>query len=147
VANAGDALAVRLDKIIPNRKMPRELLRTVTLYIQDMRMLLNIVNEFSLYYATLSKDLDPEKLLSLIIFKNLHPGDFAELHHGEGMIIRVLDKKKLYVDAQKESIDQQINALHSHIRELEALKIRDIEELRSLYVYKAIAALPAQSNL
>ncbi|WP_158798015.1 hypothetical protein [Pedobacter sp. L105] len=147
VANAGDALAVRLDTIIPNRKMPRELLRTVTLYIQDMRMLLNIVNEFSLYYATLSKDLDPEKLLSLIIFKNLHPGDFAKLHHGKGMIIRVLDKKKLYVGAQKESIDQQINSLQSHIRELEALKIKDIEELRSLYVYKAIAALPAQANL
>jgi hypothetical protein len=147
VANAGDALAVRLDKIIPNRKMPRELLRTVTLYIQDMRMLLNIVNEFSLYYATLSKDLDPEKLLSLIIFKNLHPGDFAELHHGEGMIIRVLDKKRLYVGAQKESIDQQINTHQSQIRELEALKIKDIEELRSLYVYKAIAALPAQAYL
>lgn len=147
VSNAGDALASRLEKLIPAEKMKRELLRTVTLYIQDMRMLLNIINEFSLYVKQLSTDLDPQKLLALIIFKNLHPKDFAGLHRGKGMIIRVLDKKKEYVVEQKNLIDQQVIELQGKIRDLESLKITDVEELRALYVYKALSALPIQAQL
>lgn len=147
VSNAGDALVSRLKGIIPEDKMPNDLLRTVTLYLQDMRMLLNIINEFSLYTRQLSDGLHPEKLLAIIIFKNLHPRDFAGLHNGKGMIIRVLEEKKKYVSDKKNELYDQINTLQSKVRELEALKVRDIEELRALYIYKAMAAVPPESNL
>ncbi|TCK80887.1 KAP-like P-loop domain-containing protein [Albibacterium bauzanense] len=147
ISNAGDALAARLERIIPGRQIPRDLLSTVTLYIQDMRMLLNVINEFSLYFTQLTKDLDPEKLLSLIIFKNLHPEDFAELHRGEGMIIHVLEKKKAYVNEQKEKIDHEINEFQTYIRDLESLKIKDINELRTLYIYKVMSAMPQMASL
>ncbi|AIM36996.1 hypothetical protein KO02_10045 [Sphingobacterium sp. ML3W] len=142
VSNAGDALSSKLSSIIPDKPISQELSKAVSLYIQDMRMLLNITNEFNLYSKQLSNDLNHEKLLSLIIFKNLHPEDFSDLHRGKGMIIKVIDKKRKYITEQKEKNNKDIAALQNDIKVIQSIKIKDISELRSLYLYKAISKLP-----
>lgn len=147
VSNAGDALSKRLGTIIPNRPISQELSRAVSLYIQDMRMLLNIINEFNLYLQQLSNDLNHEKLLSLIIFKNLHPKDFANLHKGKGMIINVLEQKKKYISEQKEKNNRDITIFRNDIKEIQSLKIKDTRELRSLYLYNAMSKLPYDAYL
>lgn len=147
VSNAGDALSTKLRTVIPNRPISQELSKAVSLYIQDMRMLLNITNEFILYLKQLSSELDHEKLLSLIIFKNLHPKDFANLHRGKGMIINVLEGKRRYITEQKERNYSYITDLQKKIKEIQSLKIKDIVELRSLYIYKAISKIPYKGYL
>ena len=59
-----------------------EYIVAVSPYIDDMRVLINIYNEFIIYKNTLSKEqklkLDDVQMMSLMIFKNLRPNDFAK---------------------------------------------------------------------
>lgn len=59
-------------------------------FIQDMRLLINIVNEYDQYHQRLVKEnanLDSTKLLGMIVYKNFFPRDFAKLHRREAACI------------------------------------------------------------
>lgn len=51
-----------------------------------MRVLTNVVNEFDLYRNLLDKKLKKEKLLAMILYKNLYPTDFSLLHQNKGVV-------------------------------------------------------------
>lgn len=68
-----------------------EFLQGLSLYIDDMRILQNICNEFSVYHSRLSTtEQDPNKMLALISYKNLFPRDFAELQLGQGFMCEII---------------------------------------------------------
>lgn len=74
-----------------NEKYGKGFLRDISVFIMDMRMLQNIVNEFQIYYSALNNDsINLPILLSVIIYKNLHPRDFSLLQNGEGYLINSL---------------------------------------------------------
>lgn len=55
-------------------------LRGISLYIDDLRILKNICNEFMIYFKRLNKiELNPNKMMSIIVYKNIFPRDFSEL--------------------------------------------------------------------
>ena len=58
------------------------ILKDLSEFVDDMRMLKNVVNEFQQYVERLdgSSFLNKEKLLAMIIYKNHHPDDFGKLH-------------------------------------------------------------------
>src|SRR5690606_10519151 len=61
-----------------------QFLREVSRYLNDLRLIQNIVNEYVVYDAKLTADedgrLDANKLLAILIYKNVMPKDFAALH-------------------------------------------------------------------
>ena len=59
-----------------------------------MRLLKNIVNEYAQYREKLDEKLDQNKLLAMIVYKNYHPKDFADLHKGKGILYDCLHKKE-----------------------------------------------------
>ena len=65
-------------------------LSEIAFFIQDMRILTNIANEYSQYrkklYETSKKHLSLTKLLAMIVYKNYFPRDFAQLHRREGKV-------------------------------------------------------------
>lgn len=70
------------------------------LYINDMRIVNNISNEFKVYRENINGSLkikvDDEKLLGYIVYKNLYPKDFSDLHNKKGMVYTALtDKSKI----------------------------------------------------
>ena len=73
VLNQGKRLALieRLD---------RQFLREVSRYLSDLRLITNIFNEYAIYVANLEADgqnlLDANKLLAVLIYKNVYPKDF-----------------------------------------------------------------------
>ena len=70
-------------------------LRTVSLYIDEMRILTNICFEFIIYCKELSdKKLDRNHLFAIIIYKNLFPKDFDKLHKRQGYIYELIKSKK-----------------------------------------------------
>ena len=82
-----------------------------------MRVLYNIFNEFKIYKRTL-KDSDSiklvdEKMLSLIIFKNLYPKDFAELQNeqDESIVKQAFKDKQSFIEKRTEKIRKDINEL------------------------------------
>ena len=67
----------------------RHFLNQVSLYIDDMRLLKNICNEFLIYYSMLhvqENELNPNKLFAIIVYKNFFPADFNNLHSNKGLV-------------------------------------------------------------
>ena len=116
-------------------------LSEMAFFIQDMRMLTNIANEYSQYRQRLcspdKKDLEPTKLLAMIVYKNCHPKDFADLHKREGAVYQCLNNKQQFVaealkvlDDKKKEIEanKKLHEENKHFKENE-FKLLFLNEL------------------
>ena len=75
-------------------KFDKSFLQGLSLYIDDMRLLKNIYNEFVIYFNRLNTtELDCNKMLAIITYKNLFPRDFAELQLNQGFVYTIFSKK------------------------------------------------------
>lgn len=109
----------------------------IALYINDMRMLKNIYNEFMLYKNKLNKiDIDLNKLFAIILYKNIYPSDFAELHENKGMVFDIFFNKKKATDKALQTLETEINNLQKNVQILEAQSLNNIQELRAVYIQK-----------
>ena len=103
----------------------RSVLADISLYVDDMRLLKNIVNEYIVYSKIIPLgqiDLDSNKLFALITLKNIFPNEFGLLQEDKGFIITVFDKlednKKKVVSNLKqklEKIDENTKFINSRI--------------------------------
>ena len=116
-------------------------LAEMAFFIQDMRILTNIVNEYKQYRDKLCTDkaqnLNLTKLLAMIVYKNYYPQDFAQLHCRDGKVYSCISKKRLFIeeaiktieDKKKEIISEEevfLNNKHLHIAELRLLLLYKI---------------------
>ncbi|MDZ4956788.1 hypothetical protein GNF51_13410, partial [Clostridium perfringens] len=81
----------------------KELLSDLSMFIDDMRLLTNIYNEFLIYYKKLvierkNKTLSSDNLLAIIVYKNLYPVDFTKLQNRDGMVYNVFSEKSSIAD-------------------------------------------------
>ena len=77
------------------KELSKKTLWKLSLYIDDMRILRNIVNEYTIYSAVLpirEIELDKNKLLALVVVKNIFPHEFDLLQKDQGYIIDVFNK-------------------------------------------------------
>lgn len=78
-------------------------------FVQDMRVLTNICNEFLVYKRTLkTTKLKDEEMFSMITFKNLYPKEFAELQAERGIVKQVFQEKEKFVINEKKKLEEQI---------------------------------------
>ncbi|WP_230577282.1 hypothetical protein [Mycoplasma capricolum] len=92
----------------------------ISLYISDIRLIKNIVNEFFIYnYAINSENnqIDKNKLFALITLKNIMPKEFDLLQMDKGYIFNIFDKIKKYkinnIDSIKNELNEAKNKLSS----------------------------------
>lgn len=87
-------------------------LRNVCLYIDDMRLLKNIFNDFVFYENRLNNGihLDNDKLFAMMIYKNIFPKDFSELQFERGFVHCLFRNKSFYITDKVESIDAKLRA-------------------------------------
>lgn len=117
--NSGDLLIERHDREQHSDTLDKEFFEFISPYINDMRLLENIYNEFILYSETVYYDSDGEKKLvlndkkmfAILVFKNQYPSDFADLQAGQGIVRDAFEQKRIYVikkigelEASKKSI-------------------------------------------
>lgn len=123
-------------------------LHQVSLYFDDMRLVTNIFNEFKIYIQKLKNpNLNKNKLLALIIYKNYYPAEFANLHSNQGEIYEIFTiKKKNIISNQVERIKNEIVALDEKIQASQLEKIQTITELRKLYIYEILSRMPIVKN-
>ncbi|MBR1762096.1 MAG: hypothetical protein IJ731_01855 [Eubacterium sp.] len=111
-----------------------QFLSDLSLYIDDMRLLENIYNEFHIYKNEL-KDTKPDynKLLALIVYKNIFPKDFSDLQLNRSYINAVFSKRhELYKDNINE-ISKQIADLKNDLIDAENEIAKDLNELEDIY--------------
>lgn len=106
----------------------------LSIYIDDMRLLLNIVNEFIVYYGRLNLlPIDVNKLFAIIVYKNVLPNDFAGLQINTGFVFQIFENKKEYTTSEREEIVVKIKELEREIEDHEMEFLKSSFELYSLY--------------
>ena len=109
-------------------------LRKISLYIDDMRLLKNINNEYLIYKNRLdSITLNNNKLLAIITYKNLFPEDFSSFQSGVGYINEIIKNKKLLSEKRTEEILMELSEVKEDIQLAEQEMIDDINELDAIY--------------
>ena len=77
----------------------KKVIAKISLYIDDMRLLKNIVNEYLVYenvIAIQDLKLDANKLLALIVLKNIFPREFDLLQEDKGYIHGIFENTEKY---------------------------------------------------
>ena len=120
----------------------------ITLYVDDMRTLKNIFNEFMIYSQNLKIiSPNPDKLLSLIVFKNAYPNDFAELHEDKGILIKAFDAKPGLIKSALEAKDRQIAVNNKRIELLRERQPLHEKELRAVYLLRILSLMDKPQNI
>lgn len=112
------------------KSMDDRFLRGLSIYVDDLRLLKNIYNEFLIYYHKLGKiELDPTKMLAIIVYKNIFPKDYADLQLGKGFVNTIFGERgKLSADARKQ-VQSDIDKIEKEIEALEKEMLLDEKEL------------------
>ncbi|MBO7412969.1 MAG: hypothetical protein J6U20_04810 [Fibrobacter sp.] len=137
-------------------KIDENFLQDIGLYVDDMRLLINSINEFKIYdqrineedYEIASENTDKKvcydrnKIFALVLYKNLYPSDFALLAQNEGDLYSILQKRKDVAKNGSEQIEREIQILENEIQEIEHQIDLDKKELRIIYISKIFSKKP-----
>lgn len=136
ISNSGDKLIdffVRHKEISPIPS--KDFLSEVSIFIDSMRLLVGICNEYVLYHKVLNDGkLIPEKLFGMIVYKNLYPDDFVLLHNNSGILASILSEKSAYIKEKDTCLSKELTDLNNKLALAEQTWIKNKTELRLLYL-------------
>lgn len=116
-------------------KLDKNFLYKISLYIDDMRLLKNIINEFAVYSHVLHMKelkLSHNKLFALIVLKNIFPKEFDELQEDRGYVYNIINSKEELIGYVKSDLETKIKEIDTNISEKEDLiKSKKIEVMAS----------------
>jgi len=134
-SNSQEKLKEKIKKAGWDKDISNKFISSVSIYIDDMRILKNIINEYAIYREKLSSvGLDQEKLLAIIIYKNHFPEDFSKLQKNNGLIPNVFQKRQTIIGKRSEELSSEIEALEDRIETVENEKLESVKELRKVYL-------------
>lgn len=117
--------------------LDEKFLQSLSLYIDDMRILKNICNEYSIYLVTINTtELNKDKLLAMITYKNMFPGDFSELQFGRGFVHEVISNKNKIRESLVAECDAKIQKLQETLADIQKQTLKSIEELDIVLKYR-----------
>ncbi|HYE09288.1 MAG TPA: hypothetical protein VEF53_03820, partial [Patescibacteria group bacterium] len=115
----------------------QDFLQGLSLYIDDMRILKNIYNEFLVYFNRLNKiELDCNKMMALIVYKNVFPRDFSELQLQKGYVFTIFSQKPAFIIDEIERLEHQVKDIKNQIDAINRELLLSIEELDALFQHK-----------
>lgn len=124
-------------------------MRNISLYIDDMRTLRNIFNEFKVYLSVISMEdlrLNGDQLLALITIKNIYPNEFELLQQNRGYIVEIFDKVKASIDKVVNNLNNRLDAITTDVQSLMREVTIGKYERMSSYITKDVALSSNNSN-
>lgn len=109
----------------------------ISYYIDDMRLLKNTINDYSIYYKALNlknENKNNEKLFSLMLYKNKYPLEFAKLQKEKGEIVEFIRQKRESTLSNEEQIKSKILKLEEEYNKLSEAGISSNEDFINLLV-------------
>lgn len=121
-------------------RFDKSFLQGLSLYIDDMRLLKNIYNEFVIYYNRLNiTELDCNKMLAIIAYKNLFPRDFADLQLNQGFVYTLFSKKDKFIESEVSKTKREIEEIRSKISSYKAEHLISMRELNVVFADKYLS--------
>lgn len=126
----------------------KRLIFNISLYIDDMRLIKNIINEFIIYKDIINmKDLELsyDKLFSLIVLKNIFPYEFDMLQEDKGCLFYTINeieqlknKQRIILKEKNENIQKEIDLIDTYdVTKEEINSINDLIE-KEILVLKLV---------
>jgi len=148
-SNSIDMMLEQGKRLELDGRLDRQFLREVSRYLNDLRLIQNIFNEYAIYVANLETDdeniLDANKLLAILIYKNVYPKDFEQLHRREGNLADILDRHDELVAHGEATCKDEIAQLEQQIDVAERQTPSNLKELRQIYAMALIQKLPVDT--
>lgn len=99
-----------------------------------MRLLKNIYNEFVIYFNRLNiTELDCNKMLAIIAYKNLFPRDFADLQLNQGFVYTLFNSKERFIAEETKKLNDWISEKKHQIDMAENEHFRTIQEITTFF--------------
>ena len=114
----------------PN-ELQGNILANISLYIDDMRLLKNIVNEYYIYLNILPMkelELNKNKLFAMMVLKNVFPEEFELLQKNRGNIYNLFNKLEEQKESIRNNISKQLERIFGESKETFIVKEKDNEE-------------------
>ncbi|AHG65391.1 YobI family P-loop NTPase [Advenella mimigardefordensis] len=145
-SNSIDMVLKQGRRLALDERLDRQFLREVSRYLNDLRLIQNIFNEYAIYVANLETDgdnlLDANKLLAILIYKNVYPRDFEQLHRGVGNLAEILNRQDELIRDGEARYRTEIDELEKQLEVAERQTPSDLVELRQIYAMALIEKLP-----
>ncbi len=135
-SNSANKLMARLNEAGFEKMFSKRFLQDVSLYLSDLRLINNIVNELLIYHARLLESSPSDKTdcqFAMILYKNLFPQDYILLQQGRGYVHAILEKKKTLIRTNQHRLSDKISELRSEIIATETEHLQKLDELNALY--------------
>ncbi len=124
-------------------------LQRLSLYIDDMRVLKNVYNEFVIYMHRLDNtDLNWDKMLAMIVYKNLFPRDFSNLQLAKGYVHELFEQKDRLAIETINKLREKESEIQEIINRINEETLVDVQEIDDAYAakYKRLPQHPYYSN-
>lgn len=148
-SNSIDMVLAQGKRLDLDGRLDRQFLREVSRYLNDLRLIQNIFNEYSIYVANLETDgenlLDANKLLAVLIYKNVYPRDFEKLHRGKGNLSEILNQQDKLIESGEATYRAEITEVENQLEITERQTPSNLKELRQIYAMALVDMLPANT--
>lgn len=141
----------KIDNNFKNNHLLKELIKDTSIYINDTRTALNIINEFVIMKNQYNKhwnenklsNQDIYKIFALSIYKNCYSKDFAFLleNNQNSIFYSIILKKDLFLQKQIDEYEDEIRNFQSNISKVQDEHFTSVEELNMLFVHQLMLQL------
>lgn len=120
-------------------KISEKFIEDISIYIQDMRLLKTICNDYVTYKNRLGKNVvNLEKFFSMMVYKNIFYKDFELLQFDKGGLFEILKSQNNYIKKEIESNNNKIVTYKEKIKKIEEETLISIKEIRKLLIYEVM---------
>lgn len=124
--NSNEIIWEKFEKIYGKKDLygniTKKFIDDVSIFLDDMRIINNIISEFIIYHDKfIEKNLDDKKLFIMIMYKNLYPREYCDLLIGKGTIPNTFKNIS-------SNINRIITSMNDDIGELKNKKTISINE-------------------
>ena len=120
-----------------------DLIDEVAFYVDDMRLLYNVVNEFHIYFQKFQGKEFMDKLFAMIVYKNIYPEDFVKLGRNEGALYKhLVENKMVWVKEAIKEIEKEDLTLKNELNLLQNALPKNLDELKRIYLLEYIKKAP-----
>ena len=149
-SNSIDMMLEQGNRLKIDERLDRQFLREVSRYLSDLRLIQNIFNEYAVYVANLETEgeslLDANKLLALLIYKNVYPRDFELLHLGGGTLANILNHQEVFIGQTESTYRDELLKLEERLNTAEQQVPIDLKELQHVFTMAMIEVLPSNCS-
>lgn len=129
-SNSYDKLKEILEDIGLDEGLDEKFLFNISLYLDDMRLINNICNEYLTYKESLGTlKLNSKKTFSMIVYKNIFPKDFSLLQKNQGYLYELLHSKDKQIEERENELSKKIRLLEEDIANAQEEHLQNEAEL------------------